>query len=283
MKKLSALAPAKINLSLDILGKLPNGYHSVKMVMQEIPLCDEISVEITDGNSIEIVCDKQGVPTDSSNSAFKAAKLFLEKTELSAGVRITINKKIPAAAGMAGGSTDAAAVFKLLNEMFAYPLNESEILDLCLKIGADVPFCYLGGCALSEGIGEILTPITPLKNAILVIAKPQFEVSTKWVYQNFKIENVKIHPDTDSVIKAIADSDLGTLSRSSANVLETVTETEHPIISDYKRLLKENGAIMAMMSGSGPTVFGIFDNQSLADSAYSVLKELTPDSFLLKI
>ncbi len=283
MKSISLDAPAKINLSLDILGKLPNGYHSVKMIMQTIPLCDTVKIEVSDGEGIEIFCDKEGVPTDGRNSAYKGAKLFLEKTNISSKISITLDKKIPAAAGMAGGSTDAAAVLKGLNQLFDYPLSEEEILELCLKIGADVPFCYMGGCAISEGIGEILTPITPLKNAYILIAKPQFEVSTAWVYQNFKMENVSRHPDTEAVIFAIEKEGLSSLAKSTANVLETVTEKEYPIITEYKNILRDMGAELSMMSGSGPTVFGIFDDLFKAETAYKEMQKLTPDSFLLKI
>ena len=283
MKSISLNAPAKINLSLDILGKLPNGYHSVKMIMQTIPLFDTVKIEASSGSGIEIICGKEGVPTDNKNSAYKGAELFLEKANISSKITITLNKKIPAAAGMAGGSTDAAAVLKGLNELFDYPLSEKEILELCLKIGADVPFCYIGGCALSEGIGEVLTPLSPLENAYIVIAKPDFEVSTAWVYQNFKMENVSRHPDTETVISAIKNGDLNELSKSTSNVLETVTEKEYPIITEYKNILKEKGALLSMMSGSGPTVFGIFDDLTSAENAYKEMQNLTKDSFLLKI
>ena len=283
MKSLTASAFAKINLSLDILGKLPNGYHSVEMIMQQIPLCDEVSVTVDSGNKISLTCNNPDVPTDNKNTAYKAAQLFLERTEISANIKIHIDKTIPAAAGMAGGSTDAATVLKLLNKAFDYPLSDDEILELCLKIGADVPFCYMGGCALSQGIGEILTPISPLKNAYLVIAKPQYSVSTKWVYENFKMGNVAKHPDTKSVIKAIEDGDLKYLSKYSANVLESVTENNYPVISEYKKLLNENGAVFSLMSGSGPTVFGVFDSELKAKTAFNSISALTPESFLLKI
>ncbi|MBE7011608.1 MAG: 4-(cytidine 5'-diphospho)-2-C-methyl-D-erythritol kinase [Ruminococcaceae bacterium] len=283
MKTYSASAYAKINLSLDILGKLPNGYHSVEMVMQQIPLSDEVTVSVEKGNEIFLSCSNPSVPTDHSNTAYKAARLFLDETELSAKIRIHIEKNIPVAAGMAGGSTDGAAVLKLLNQAFDNPLSEEKILKLCLNIGADVPFCYLGGCALSRGIGEILTPVSSLKNAYIVIGKPQLDVSTKWVYQNFKLENVTKHPDTSSVISAISNGDLALLKNSSANVLESVTEKEYPVISDYKKLLNDNGAVFSMMSGSGPTVFGIFDNKTMSEVAYDEISKLTNDSYLLRI
>ncbi len=283
MNKLTIDAPAKINLSLDILEKLPNGYHKVLMIMQAIPLFDKVTVEVCDGNGIAIFCDMAEVPTDERNSAHKAARLFMERTELNGKIKITIDKKIPAAAGMAGGSSDAAAVLKGLNEIFNKPLTTDEILSLCLKIGADVPFCYMGGCAISEGIGEILTPMEALKDAFLVIAKPDFEVSTKWVYENFKFENVIKHPNTNAVIDSIKNGDIKGVAENTANVLESVTESEYPIISEYKTLMYEEGAVLSMMSGSGPTVFGIFNDESKGKKAYSELKKLTSDAFLLKI
>ncbi len=276
-------ADAKINLSLDILGKLPNGYHSVEMIMQTIPLSDTVTVEAEDGEGIEIFCDKEGVPTDSRNSAYKAAKLFLEETKLCAKVKITLDKKIPAAAGMAGGSTDAAAVLRGLNNLFNSPLDDEKLSALCLKIGADVPFCLMGGCALSQGIGEVLTPIAPLKGAYIVVAKPEFEVSTKWVYENLRLDKVSRRPDTKAVIDAIAKGDLKTLAEKTANVLETVTEKEYSVITEYKEKLKEKGAILSMMSGSGPTVFGIFDSEEKAKAAYEEAKTWTKDAFLLTI
>ncbi len=283
MKTLTTSAFAKINLSLDILGKLPNGYHSVEMVMQQIPLCDEVTVTIDDGDGIKLTCNKSDVPTDNKNTAYKAAQLFLEKTGICAKIKIHIDKNIPAGAGMAGGSTDAAAVLKLLNQAFNCPLSKDELLEICLKIGADVPFCFMGGCALSQGIGEILTPVSPLKNAYLVIAKPQFSVSTKWVYQNFKMENVRNRPNTKLVIDSISSGNIKLLNEYSANVLESVTENTYPVISEYKELLNENGSVFSMMSGSGPTVFGIFDNEIMAETAFKSVSKLTPESFILKI
>ena len=281
--KVSLCAEAKINLSLDILGKLPNGYHSVKMIMQSIPICDTVTVEETEGEGIELICEKDGVPTDNRNTAYKAAQLFLEKTDIKRKIKITLDKKIPAAAGMAGGSTDAAAVLKGLNQLFDEPLSKEEILELCVKIGADVPFCYLGGCAVCEGIGEVLTPIKPLENAYLIIAKPDFEVSTKWVYENFKMDNVSKRPQTSAVIDAVETGNLKALRENTANVLESVTEREYPVIKEYKEILSQKGAVLSMMSGSGPTVFGIFDNETKAQNAYNIMKELTKDTFLLKI
>lgn len=217
-------ANAKINLSLDILGKLPNGYHKVEMIMQSIPLSDTVTIETEDGEGIEIFCEKQGVPTDSRNSAYKAARIFMDKAGIKAHIKITIDKKIPAAAGMAGGSTDAAAVFKGLNNIFGEPLCDEELLTACTEVGADVPFCFMGGCALAEGIGEVLTPVLPLKDVHIVAAKPDFEVSTKWVYENFKTDNADKRPDTKEVLRAVACGNLTDLAKYTANVLESVTE-----------------------------------------------------------
>ncbi len=281
--KTEVLAQGKINLSLDILGKLPNGYHSVEMVMQAIPLCDRVMIECQAGEGISIVCDKEGVPTDSRNSAYKGAKLFLEETGITARVKITLDKKIPAAAGMAGGSTDASAVLRGLNDIYGKPLKEERLMELCLKIGADVPFCLMGGCALSQGIGEVLTPIVPLKGAYLVVAKPNFDVSTKWVYENLDLAKVTKRPKTQAVISAISEGDLTALAENTANVLETVTEKEYPVISEYKSLLREKGAVLSLMSGSGPTVFGIFEAREKAEEAFESIKKLTQDAFLLEI
>ncbi len=281
--KTVVLAQGKINLSLDVLKRLENGYHSVEMVMLSVPLCDKVTLEVSEGEGIELLCNKEGVPTDSKNTAYKSARLFLEETKLSAKVKITLEKNIPAAAGMAGGSTDAAAVLKGLNDLFGKPLSEEKLLALCLKIGADVPFCLKGGCALSQGIGEVLTPIAPLTGAYLVIAKPDFEVSTKWVYESLDLSKVTKHPDTKAVIDAIARGDLDALKASTANVLESVTEREYPVISEYKALLYEKGARASLMSGSGPTVFGIFNDKNKAEKGYNALKALTKDAFLLEI
>ena len=283
MKSITAVSNAKINLSLDVLGSRSDGYHEVRMIMQSIPLSDEITVEISDGEGIEILCAHEGVPEDGRNIAYKAASLFLERTGNLAHIKITIDKTIPVAAGMAGGSTNAAAVLKSLNTLFDSPLSEKELLALGLKVGADVPFCLMGGCAISEGIGEILTPIKPLSGAFIVVAKPDFSVSTKWVYSNFIPERIEKHPDTEKVRDAIAKGNIYEIAKYTANVLESVTESKYPVIAEYKKIMSENGAILSMMSGSGPSVFGIFDDKAKAQKTYSLMKDINNETFIIEI
>ena len=184
---------------------------------------------------------------------------------------------------MAGGSTNAAAVLKSLNTLFDSPLSEKELLALGLKVGADVPFCLMGGCAISEGIGEILTPIKPLSGAFIVVAKPDFSVSTKWVYSNFIPERIEKHPDTEKVRDAIAKGNIYEIAKYTANVLESVTESKYPVIAEYKKIMSENGAILSMMSGSGPSVFGIFDDKAKAQKTYSLMKDINNETFIIEI
>ncbi len=301
MKKITLSAPAKINLSLDILGKRSDSYHEVKMIMHTVPLFDTVTVyadEIGGENcrncenfencdksqsEIELFCTNPDIPTDSRNTAFKAAQLFLCEIGKTAKIHIEIDKKIPSAAGLAGGSTDAAAVFSALNEIYGFPLEKSRLLKLSEKVGADVPFCINGGCALAEGIGEKLTPLAPLKNVWAVIAKPDFEVSTARVYEAYVPERVEKHPDTDSVISALKRGDLESIANHTANVLESVTERKYPVISEYKEYMKNEGAVFTLMSGSGPSVFGIFDNEKSAESAYNFMKAVTDEAYLMKI
>lgn len=283
MKSVRILANAKINLSLDVLGKRPDGYHSVRMIMQEIPLADDVRIDVSNGDGIEIFCNTPGVPCDERNLAHKAARIFADETKIKANIKIFIDKKIPAAAGMAGGSSDAAAALKGLNRIFGEPLSGEDLLKLGLKIGADVPFCIRGGCAVAEGIGEVLTPAPPLKNAFLVVAKPDFAVSTKWVYENLDLGKVEKRPQTEKVIEGLKSGNLRKIADSTANVLESVTEREYPVISEYKDCMITSGAVFAMMSGSGPTVFGVFDHESNAKAAYSLMESKTKDSFLLKL
>lgn len=301
MKKATVFAPAKINISLDVLGKRPDGYHEVKMIMHSVPLFDTVTVYADElgGESCvhcenydncnksqsetELFCTNPNVPTDSRNTAFKAAQIFLEEIGKTAKVHINIDKKIPISAGLAGGSADAAAVFSALNEIYGFPLDKARLLKLSEKVGADVPFCISGGCALSEGIGERLTTIVPLKNVWIVIAKPDFEVSTARVYGAYVPERVEKHPDTDKIISALRSGDLSGIAENTANVLESVTERKYPVISEYKEYLKNEGAIIALMSGSGPSVFGIFDNEKAAESAYNFMKAITDDAYLMKI
>ncbi len=268
---ISLEAHAKINLSLDVLGKRDDGYHTLQMIMQTIQLHDTISVyEIPAG--VEIICEAPYVPNNSSNIAYKAAELILQQYGIKSGVRIEIVKKIPVAAGLAGGSTDAAAVLKGINSMFSLGIEEADLKQLGKTIGADVPYCIMGGTALAEGIGEKLTALASPGNIPLLLVKPRIGVSTAWVYKNFNLERVKERPDTRLLISAVEAGDLKTLATNMKNVLESVTRQKYPVIENIKSELVKLGALGSMMSGSGPTVFGIFEDVEKAQYAFNKLK-----------
>lgn len=268
---ISLEAHAKINLSLDVLGKRDDGYHTLQMIMQAIQLHDTISVyEIPAG--VEIICEAPFVPNNSSNIAYKAAELLLQQYGIKSGVKIEIVKKIPVAAGLAGGSTDAAAVLKGINSMFSLGIEKADLKQLGKTIGADVPYCIMGGTALAEGIGEKLTALASPGNIPLLLVKPRIGVSTAWVYKNFDLERVKERPDTRLLITAVEAGDLRTLAGNMKNVLESVTRQKYPVIEKIKNELIKLGALGSMMSGSGPTVFGIFEDVEKAQYAFNKLK-----------
>lgn len=272
MNEYKTKAYAKINLGLDVIGRLENGYHEVKMVMQTVGIYDELSFEKAE-SGIVVTTDSGELPTDENNLIYKAAKLMFETYGIREGVRIHLQKNIPIAAGMAGGSTDAAATMKGINKLFELNRPMRELRDLGVKIGADVPYCIMGGTALAEGIGEKLTALPEAPGCFLLIAKPDINVSTKYVYEHLDAEGVAEHPDIDGMVKAIEDGSLqGVLDRM-GNVLETVTVKAHPVIDTIKNRMKELGAAQAMMSGSGPTVFGIFLEETKAKEAYELIKE----------
>ncbi len=266
METLILKAMAKVNLGLDVVRRMENGYHQVKMIMQTINLFDELTFEWAQ-EGITLRVDDETLPADENNLIWKAASLISQVHPFPGGVTISLKKRIPVAAGMAGGSTDAAAVFHGLNALFALGMDIEEMKRLGVQIGADVPYCIVGGTMLSEGIGEVLTPLPQVPEAFLVIAKPEIAVSTKYVYENLHVETITHHPDIDGVRLAVENSDLGGMCRRMENILETVTEKKYPVISKIKHLLKESGAMTALMSGSGPTVFGVFETKAAADNA----------------
>lgn len=272
MNEYKTKAYAKINLGLDVIGRLESGYHEVKMVMQTVGIYDELSFERAEAG-IVITTDSGELPTDENNLIYKAAKLMMETYGITEGVRIHLQKNIPIAAGMAGGSTDAAATMKGISKLFELNRPLKELRDLGVKIGADVPYCIMGGTALAEGIGEKLTPLPAAPDCYLLVAKPDINVSTKYVYEHLDAEGVDVHPDIDGMVKAIEDGSLQGILERMGNVLETVTVKAHPIIDTIKSRMKELGAVEAMMSGSGPTVFGIFVDESKAKEAYELLKK----------
>lgn len=265
-------AYAKINLGLDVLRRREDGYHDVKMVMQTVNLYDVLNIEKSEGG-IEITTNVGFIPVNEDNLIYKAAKLLMDEFSVDSGLKIHLEKNIPVAAGMAGGSTDAAATMILVNQIFGLGLTKEELMERAVKIGADVPYCIMGGTALSEGIGEVLTKIEGMPNCHIIIAKPDISVSTKYVYENLHANELKKHPDIDGLVDYIKASDLTGISGKLENVLETVTAKEYPIIEEIKDYLKSNGALNSIMSGSGPTVFALFDNETVARNAYEGLKK----------
>lgn len=281
--ELSYKAYAKVNLGLDVLRRREDGYHEVKMIMQMVNLYDTITIEETSSDlGIVITADADFVPTNEDNLIYKAAKLLLDEFKIASGVKIDLKKRIPVAAGMAGGSTDAAATLIGVNELFNLGLSVNDLMIRGVKIGADVPYCVMGGTALSEGIGEILTPVKGMPQCHILIAKPPINVSTKFVYENLHANELTWHPDIDGLVESINISDIKGITSKMENVLETVTVKEYPIIEEIKTFMKENGALNSIMSGSGPTVFGIFEELTVAKEAYEklVAKNITKEVYL---
>ena len=274
-------AYGKVNISLDVVGKREDGYHLLSMIMQNIDLYDEIEVEKQECGII-LECNKSYVPVDNRNLAYKAAEIFKERYDIVDGVKINIEKNIPVSAGLAGGSTDAAAVLKVMNKLFNVNATEEELMELGLKLGADIPYCIHGGTALCEGIGEIITPIKPFRDKIVVLVKPAFGVSTKEVYKNFNLEKVKQHPKTAEIINAIENDDLNFVASNMKNLLENVTLRKHKILIKIKEEMNACGAINSMMSGSGPTVFAFFDEMLKAQRCFEKMKKKYSDVFITR-
>ena len=278
---ITELATAKVNLSLDVLGVLDNGYHEVEMILQEIDLADEVTLEPT-GSGIELSCDADYLPRDASNLAWRAAALIMKETGLTQGVRIHIQKKIPVAAGLAGGSADAAAVIRGLNRLYQLGLNTEAQQRLGLTLGADVPFCITGGCAVARGIGEKLETVHGFGSHWVLLAKPNLGVSTPMVYQRYDGMTIDQRPDTMALLQAIRRDDMRFVAEHMVNVLEPVTTQMHPVVGQIKRQMLQYGAMGAMMSGSGPTVFGFFKQYERATKAYKNLKKTYAQVYLAR-
>ena len=273
MDEISLKALAKINLGLDVLGKREDGYHEVRMVMQTIHLYDRVEIKKTRSPHIHVETNLYYLPVNEDNLVYRAAKLMKDEFQIKEGVRIVLQKFIPVAAGLAGGSSDAAAVLVGMNRIFNLGLKQNKLMELGLKIGADVPFCIMRGTALAEGIGEKLTALPPMPKCPVLIAKPAISVSTKAVYEGLKLYDGMEHPDIDGVMEGIQQKDLKGVASHMGNILETVTIPMYPVIEDIKKLMLENGALNAMMSGSGPTVFGLFEDRQSARRAAQKIKE----------
>ena len=274
MNQIELKALAKINLGLDVLGRRENGYHNVRMVMQSIYLYDEVKIAKKKEPGITLTTNLKFLPTGDGNIAYKAAQLLMDEFDIQDGVSIQLKKRIPVAAGMAGGSSDGAAVLWGINQMYGLGLSRQELMDRGVKLGADVPYCIQRGTALAEGIGEKLSVLPSMPKCTILIAKPGISVSTKFVYENLHANDLRPeqHPDVDSMIEAMKQKDLKLLCERMGNVLETVTIPNYPVIRQIKERMMEHEAVGAMMSGSGPTVFGIFDSPAKARQAQKDLK-----------
>ena len=273
MREIKLKARAKINLGLDVVRKREDGYHEVRMIMQMINLYDKITMRRITESEIRVTTNLPYLPVNEDNLVYRAAKLLMEEFKVTEGAEIELQKYIPVAAGMAGGSSDAAAVMVGVNRIFHLGLTKKQLMERGVKIGADVPFCIMRGTALAEGIGEVLTPLPAMPHCSLVIAKPKIHVSTKFVYGNLKANELKEHPDINGQVQALREGSLEQLVAKMGNVLETVTVPAYPVIDEIKKTMLKNDAMGAMMSGSGPTVFGVFEREERAQEVCRLLKK----------
>lgn len=287
MDKIELKAYGKINIGLDVIRKREDGYHDLDMIMQTVGVYDDVIISREDGTQtyeIEVSTDADILPNDKGNLAFMAAKVLMEAYDIKSKVKIHINKRIPIAGGMAGGSADCAAVLRGVNKLFQLGLTDEQLQEYGVKLGADVPYCIVGGTKRAQGIGEILTDLPTPPKCYVIIAKPDAFVSTKFVYSHIRPAQIENHPDIDGIIESIKAGDLYGMCEKNANVMEDVTIPEYPIIQKVKDILKSNGAVNALMSGSGPTVFGIYDDEEKAKQSMDALsgKEFVSQLYLTK-
>ena len=287
MDKIELKAYGKINIGLDVIRKREDGYHDLDMIMQTGGVYDDVIISREDGTQtyeIEVSTDADILPNDKGNLAFMAAKVLMEAYDIKSKVKIHINKRIPIAGGMAGGSADCAAVLRGVNQLFQLGLTDEQLQEYGVKLGADVPYCIVGGTKRAQGIGEILTDLPTPPKCYVIIAKPDAFVSTKFVYSHIRPAQIENHPDIDGIIESIKAGDLYGMCEKIANVMEDVTIPEYPIIQKVKDILKSNGAVNALMSGSGPTVFGIYDDEEKAKQSMDALsgKEFVSQLYLTK-
>ena len=282
--KITRKAYAKINLGLDVIGKRDDGYHLVKMIMQNVDIYDTLTFEENASGEITLKANSGSVPTDGSNLICKVAHQLKEEFGVKSGADITLEKRIPVAAGMAGGSTDGAAAYIALNELWGLGLSKEDLCKRAVKLGADIPYCIIGGTALSEGIGEELTVLKDAPKVYLVVAKPAIAVSTGWVYTELDSKEIERHPDIDAIRAAIEAGDVRGMCDKIHNVLEPVTTGKYSVIKDIEKLLEANGAIRAFMTGSGPTVFAVYESEEEARKGYEAVQKsgLAPELFLTK-
>lgn len=273
MDRLELKALGKINLGLDVLGRRENGYHDVRMVMQTVYLYDRIIMKKSKTPGIILETNLYYLPVNENNLAYQAAQMLMDEFHMEEGVSIQLDKHIPVAAGMAGGSSNAAAVLFGMNRMFSLGLSQKELMERGVKLGADVPYCIMRGTVLAEGIGEILTPLSPMPKCYVLIAKPAISVSTKMVYEKLDSHEIEDHPDIDGILAGLKAGDLKKVAGSMGNVLERVTVDAYPVIDQIKEMMIKEGALNAMMSGSGPTVFGIFEEKATARKAADAIRD----------
>lgn len=273
MRELQLRAYGKINLGLDVVRKREDGYHELRMIMQTVGLYDELKMKVIPEDEIRLSVNLPFLPTNENNLICKAIAMLKQEFGIQEGIEARLEKRIPVAAGMAGGSSDAAAALVGMNRLFRLGLSKKQLMEYGVRLGADVPYCVMRGTALSEGIGEILTPLPPMPSCYILLAKPGISVSTKYVYQNLKANELTDHPDIDGIVDSLKNGDLQGICDRLGNVLETVTIRDHPMIDEIKTFLIEQGASGALMSGSGPTIFGIFQEKSTARKALENMRQ----------
>lgn len=274
-------AYAKINLSIDVIGKRADGYHEVRMIMQSVDLYDKLKFE-NRMNAIKLYCNSPYVPCDRRNIVYKVLELLKKKYDVPFGMEVNIQKIIPVAAGLGGGSTDAASAIIAANEIWKLGMSYEDMMDVGKQVGADVPFCIKGGTALAEGIGEKITNLPPLENLSIVLAKPPIPVSTREVYGNLKLDEIVVRPETEKLVKALHEKDARYIAGSMVNVLETVTVRKYPVIQEIKSIMIQYGALGSLMTGSGPTVFGVFDNLNNAEKCYNRFRDYIKEVYMVK-
>lgn len=284
MDKLELKAYGKINLGLDVIRKRPDGYHDLDMVMQMVDVYDDVTLTRVEGTEIVVRTDTAVLSNGKDNLAYMAAKMLMDEFGIVQGLKITIKKRIPIAGGMAGGSSDCAATLKGVNQMFDLGLSKEDLMERGVRLGADVPYCILGGTAIARGIGEILTPLPTPPKCHVIIAKPPVSVSTAFVYGNIRPDKIERRPDIEAMVSAIKAQDLYKLAENLYNVMEDITVPQYPIIQEIKTVMLDNGALNSIMSGSGPTVFGLYDDIEKAEQTVELLKakELTEQLYLTK-
>lgn len=281
--RISVKAPAKINLTLDVLAKRPDGYHEVEMVMTTVDLADRVDLTLREDGGISLDCSASFVPDDIRNHAYKAAVLMKDRYQVRQGVHLYIDKQIPVAAGLAGGSSDAAAALRGLNQLWGLQLTQDELADLGAEIGSDVPFCVYGGTALATGRGERITHLGPPAPCWVILAKPPIGVSTPDVYGNLRVQEIANHPNTKHMLQAIEAQDFTRMCQSLGNVLENVTLSMHPQVRQIKELMVASGADGVLMSGSGPTVFALVQKEAKVHRIYNALRGFVKDVFVARM